>query len=654
MTLYKQLGSITALFLTLVLTTIMLLNFNSSQRFIQNQLHANAEDTAASLALALAGVADNTAQAEVAMKTMISAIFDRGFYESITLTHSSGKIVHKDKTALILKEVPSWFISMITLQAPSAQSEINQGWETYGHVSVTSHVGHGYIQLWDVFIDLLQTFLLLSIVFLTLLALLIKIILRPLQSIESQAKAIQNHEFLIVEKIPFTTEFRHVVRAMNSMVGKVKEIFDKEAQSLEKYHELLYIDTQTSLYNRKYLLLKLSSFLDAQTQLSQGSFVLLSFNDLNLAKKQLGYQKFENLLKNFAKELQIFCEPLDDTIVARMNDNDFALLIPSQNLDNLKEKLSALLFTCAGLIKEHDLEKILYLSIGAVSYDPEGTQKNLFSKADLQLAKAKIKNESAIEFSTNDSESPTLFLGKEEWIAMLNSSLEENMLKLAAQKVLNIKETSSVLHHEVYLRMIEPNGTIHSAGHFLPMLINLQLTDEVDKHVINAALHHGAKDSALGIIAININADFLKNSENFSWLSKRLESFTKEFSTKIHFEASNFSVTKNIATFSAFSSMLKKLGLEFGIDNFSIGSDGLDFLTKIKPHYLKANKSFFLDLKSDKSKSANDSLSILAGSIGMRLIATNIESQKDVDDLTALDIEYLQGSFLDTPTIIGE
>lgn len=53
--------------------------------------------------------------------------------------------------------------------------------------------------------------------------------------------------------MPFTTEFRSATVAMNAMVSKVKDIFERENETLVKYQELLYKDAETKLYNRRYL-----------------------------------------------------------------------------------------------------------------------------------------------------------------------------------------------------------------------------------------------------------------------------------------------------------------------------------------------------------------------------------------------------------------
>ena len=48
---------------------------------------------------------------------------------------------------------------------------------------------------------------------------MLRLLLRPLKAIERQATAICNREFPLVDRRPFTTEFRRVVDAMNWIRG---------------------------------------------------------------------------------------------------------------------------------------------------------------------------------------------------------------------------------------------------------------------------------------------------------------------------------------------------------------------------------------------------------------------------------------------------
>jgi len=651
MTLFKQIAAIFAFSLLIILGTVMWLNFKTANDFVQGQLLSTAEDTATSLGLSLSPVADYDDTST--METMINAIFDRGYYESITLIDLDGNVLLEKKQPVVVKDIPAWFIDFIALQTPLATTQISTGWTMFGELSVRAHPGHAYMQLWQTLIEIGKSFAMLSVAILALLYFLLKIILRALVRVEEQALAINENDFIVQDKIPFTTEFKNVVIAMNSMIVKVKEIFDKEAESLRKYHEVLYTDGVTKLYNRRYLLIKLSNYQNAHSEVSQGSFMMLSFNGIDEAKKILGFVKLEELLKNIASILKTETQTLHDSVVARMNNSDFAILIPSYGINDTKENFKFILDKTVESFNKSELDSnVSYISIGAVGYTPDDTTKTLFSKADFTLASAKVKRGHAIEYGKSDESS--LVLGKEEWVKMISASMDENMLKVAVQPVVTIDDDSEIYHDEVYLRLVDEKDKIYNAGYFMPMLINLNLTDDVDRHVVELAMHHLKKMKEIKSLAINIAASFISNASNMHWLREKLYSFSSESNVILCFESSNFAILKNLDIFTELAKMVQARGYKFGIDNFSSDSSDMSYLQKIKPNYIKADKSYLIDLQySDDGGMSNEALFILTKSLNIDIIATAVETQDQKEKLKKMEILYFQGSLVAEPKILG-
>ena len=235
MTLFKQIASIFSIFIILIIGSVMYLNFNSANQFIQNQLYTTAEDTATSLGLSLSMNIPQNDEDISTMETMVNAIFDRGYYESITLIDMEGNTLIENKNIFKVKNVPDWFLNNVKLKVSTAQTQISSGWIPYGTLSVKLHTGHAYIQLWNIFIEILTTFAFLVSLVLLILYFVLTFILKSLKGVEKQAMAITNNDFIIQEDEPFTTEFKNVVKGMNKMVVKVKAIFEHEELMVQKY-----------------------------------------------------------------------------------------------------------------------------------------------------------------------------------------------------------------------------------------------------------------------------------------------------------------------------------------------------------------------------------------------------------------------------------
>ncbi|MDD5052926.1 MAG: LapD/MoxY N-terminal periplasmic domain-containing protein [Sulfuricurvum sp.] len=646
MSLFKQLVVMLSLFLGVILVSVMILNFKSATEFVQNQLYTDAKNTAHSLGLSLSKVADTSDTSS--MEAMINAIYDSGYYERIGLIDIDGKDVYVRETDVKVSDVPAWFIKMVPIHSVSAKSDIMIGWNRFGTLDVSGHTGNAYRQLYSTLIDLVKTFFIIGIVVFTFLYLLLSLSLKSLKRIREQANAIIDNEFIIENKIPFTTEFRSVTVAMNAMVAKVKDIFDRENETLRRYHELLYKDSETALHNRRYLTAKLPDYLQSDASLSSGVFVLVSLDEIDRFKREKGYEQYNILISSIAKEINAKLGAFPNVLIARLNESDFFIAIPSSEQAAVIHQVEIFMIQIRQVMDRMDKELTGYLIVGCGigNYSESDTLKSLFSRADHAVTQAKLSGNFKIDI--NDNSDNTLVLGREEWRHELLQSLEESRIILAFQSVVEQhSDTLNVIHEEIFLRLLDKEGTIHTAGYFIPIATSLGLIDTLDRYMIEKVLRHIREHNPITPLAINLSGDFVKKYANIQWLRVQLEAFHRQNDLVLWFEVSNTIAIHELEAVSAISAMVKMFGYHFGIDHFTIPETGAYYLQAIRPDYVKANSAYLQDMLFDKDTGkSRESFNNVIRSLGIFIIAINIEDAKDIDHLKALGIERFQGSHI--------
>jgi len=645
MSLFKQMVIMLSLLLMAVLASVMFLNFKNATEFVQNQLYNDARNTAHSLGLSLSKVADPNDSST--METMINAIFDSGYYEHIVLTDISGKVIYQRETELKVVDVPHWFIHNVPIEHASAKSDIMIGWSRFGTLEVSGHTGNAYRQLYLTLIDLIQTFTMIGLSVFSILYLLLKLSLQSLVRIKEQAKAIIDNEFIIQEKMPFTTEFRSVTLAMNAMVAKVKDIFERENETLQRYHELLYKDPETKLHNRRYLTAKLPDYLQGDTSLSSGVYVMFSFNEIERFKKELGYERYSKFSNLFTQELNSHLARLHNILLARLNESDYFAVIPSLDIEDVQDKVESIMMKIQTEMDEISSDLREYFVAGATIglYNSKDTLKSIFSKADYGITQAKERKNFTIDISKNTDDSPVF--GRDEWREEILKSLEESRMVLAFQSVVNWKGTApEVLHEEIFLRLLDREGTIHSAGYFIPVATSLGLVDTLDRYMISKVFDYVRNNRPSTPMALNLSADFVKKFENISWLENELASIN-DFALPLWFEVSNAIALHEIEAVRTLSSIVKKQGHRFGIDHFAFPEGGAGYLQAIRPDYLKSNGGYLKDMLYDKETGkARESLYNLLKSLGIMLVAIMIEEKEELEDLKKLGISHFQGTHI--------
>lgn len=646
MSLFKQLSIMLTLFLGIILASVMILNFKTATEFVQNQLYTDAKNTSHSLGLSLSKVADPDDTST--MDTMINAIFDSGYYELISLKDVDGKVLYERKTDVVVSDVPSWFISTVPVQSSTASSDIMMGWSRFGTLEVRGHTGNAYRQLYSTLIELVKTFLILGVIVFAFLYLLLSLSLKSLKRIGDQAKGIIKNQFIFEDKIPFTTEFRSVTVAMNAMVGKVKDIFEREDETLKRYHELLYKDAETKLYNRRYLVAKLPDYLQTDTLFSAGVYALFSFDELDRLKKELGYESYRSLISTFSNSLNDEFSSDPYTLIARLNESDFFVVIPSKESSEIitrLEKIMTLLHQ--EIIRENEsVEEYLGVGCSVGNYTENDTLKSLFSRADYSVTQAKLRQNFSIDINVEGKDS--LVLGREEWRNELLLSLEESRMLLAFQSVVNVHDgKTDVLHEEIFLRLLDKEGTIHSAGYFIPIATSLGLIDMLDRYMITQVLKYLKEQNQTTSMAVNLSGDFVKKYANIEWLKIQLELFSRTNRTQLWFEVSNSVALSELEAVQSLCKTVKHLGHRFGIDHFVLPESGALYLQAIDPDYVKSNAGYLQDMMLDsETGNTRESLNNLVKSLGISIVAIMIENSEQMAALKNLGITRFQGSFV--------
>lgn len=635
-----------SLFLGVILVSVMVLNFRSATEFAQNQLYTDAKNTAHSLGLSLSKVSDVSDTSS--METMINAIYDSGYYQQIRLADVEGKEVYLRTTDMQVHDVPQWFIKMVPIQTASATSDIMVGWSRFGTLEVTSHTGNAYRQLYGTLIDLSKTFVLIAIVVFLTLYLLLSMSLKSLKRIKKQAKAIIDNEFIIESKIPFTTEFRSVTTAMNAMVEKVKDIFERENETLRRYHELLYKDSETKLHNRRYLTAKLPDYLQSDASLSSGVYVMVSLNEIDRFKREKGYERYLVLVNTIAEILTTQLGSFRHVLVSRLNESDFFVVLPSLEIDAITSQIDEITAKMTDAIDQADehLHEYMVIGCGIGQYSENDSLKSLFSRADHAVTQAKLCGRFVVD--VNKESDSSLVLGREEWREELLKSLNESRMLLAFQSAVEQRgDQLSVIHEEIFLRLLDQEGTIHSAGYFIPVATSLGLIDTLDRYMIEKVFKHIQEHNPLTPLALNLSGDFVKKYANIQWLREQLESFHRTNDLKLWFEVSNTTALHDLEAVATISAMVKMHGYRFGIDHFAIPEAGAHYLQAIRPDYVKSNCAYLLDMMVDHSTGkSRESFNNIIRSLGISIVAINIEDAEDVERLKNLGIDQFQGSFI--------
>ena len=652
MTLYRQLAlTIISLFTACFLVTVSI-STDNLRSFLGEQLEAHAQDTATSLGLSLSPYMQSRDVA--VMNSMVDAIFDRGYYQTIRVVPANGKPLIERSNTVTNTGVPSWFTDYIDLELPVAEAMVMSGWKPAATVFVASHPGHAYQELWKNSKDTLLLFLLTAITAIVLGMLAVHLLLRPLKRVEEQAGAICRKTFMVQERLPRTRELRRIVEAMNRLARKIDEIFTEQSSLTEQLREQAYKDPVTGLGNRRYFEHQFQTMLESREASSAGTLILLELYNLAHINTTAGYQAGDILLHRTAELIQTRLAGFRKVLSSRVTGAGFVIVV--EHIDGGEaDQLASLL--SRDLLQLH-VEKLVadrnIASIGACMWNSGDSMSDVLAEADKALRTAQAIGENAWYRYKQPVEEQTPIQGAAQWQGYLKQLITTASASLCAQSVLEFSGTQEkLLHREVFLRLPDKDGNFMTAGDFMPMAERTGVAIELDKLAMGKLLDYlSANPGDTRRYAINLSATSLHDMVLVEWLCQRIQANPVD-GRRIVFDLPEYAVLRNIQTTRTVVDRLARLGCDCGIDHVGRGFNSFGYLRSVKVKYLKIDGSYTrsINLEAD-NRFFIKALADTAHSVDIQVFAESVETEEELATIRLLNVDGAQGYLIGRPEFL--
>ncbi|TCS71922.1 diguanylate cyclase/phosphodiesterase [Sulfuritortus calidifontis] len=645
MTLRRQLFFGLSIVFLLICGSLLLVTVNATRDYLEQQLASHAQDTATALTRVLgeAMAKDDRVLAE----TQIAAVFDRGYFQQIAILSTGGaRLVGRELPARI-EGVPAWFTTLFPLKTPAGEAFLTAGWRQIGKIIVVSQPTIAYQHLWQNTVGMFWWIF--GIYLLTLLAtrILLRVILEPLLNIERTALAIGQKRFERIGDIPKARELQRVVVAMNDLSQRVAAILDEETARAERYRKEAYEDEVTHLDNRRSFYLRLSQVLQADYGYAGGVLIMLHLDGLDQYNTEYSYPRGDSLLAVIAHAAR---EALGEraAIMARMGGSTFAFLcldldkVECEALNKaLQEKVNAV------LVHSEAFHHVFY-SIGVAYFHSGEAHSQILGRADLAMETARQSGQNMVRVLGDDLPVATS-MGSYSWRMIIQSALEEERWVLLAQPVVNLADRSP-MHHEVVARLLDAQGNLIPAAHFLPMAQRHQFMVRIDRALVTLTLGLLANaESDMGRLAVNVSAQGVADDDFLGWLSNQLRQLGPQ-AHRLAFEMTEFACTRDKEATQRFISLLREHGAQFGIDHFGLDPQSPNALRQFPPDYLKLDGGLVRELPhNEDSRMVLKAIVHLARSLDATVIAQHVEDEELVATLKENQVDGAQGYYFGKP-----
>lgn len=437
---------------------------------------------------------------------------------------------------------------------------------------------------------------------------------------------------------------------ITGLTGVVYDITEKKRVEDEIRH-IAFFDTLTDLPNRQLFFNQMGEAI-ARAKRNSTSFGLL-FIDLDNFKNindTLGHSTGDLLLKEVTKRLTENLRPYD--IVSRLGGDEFTTIVTDMSeqfdTDTVAERIAELLsdpFYLCG----HEL--CVSCSIGISIFPDDGADaETLLQNADVAMYYAKSMGRNNYQHFTqemNRQAKEQLILGGE-----LRRALQNDEFMLHYQPQVEAR-TGEIIGHEALIRWNHPERGLIMPSDFIPIAEESGIVIAIDEWVLQRACEETRKLHESGFnslaLAVNLSALHFKEKNIVETVSRVLEK-TGFSSGYLELEITEGVLMDDVETSLQLINELKSLGIKISMDDFGTGYSSLSYLKRFPIDKLKIDRSFIQEIATNESDGAiTRTIISMAFNLNMNVIAEGVETQEQLEFLSAEGCNQIQGYYFSKP-----
>jgi diguanylate cyclase (GGDEF)-like protein len=229
------------------------------------------------------------------------------------------------------------------------------------------------------------------------------------------------------------------------------------------------------------------------------------------------------------------------------------------------------------------------------------------------------------------------------------SALNDNRLLLAYQPIIRAADRT-IAKYEALLRMKRSDGSIATAGYFVPAAEQLGIVGLIDRRAVEMAV---ATLRANPGVKLGVNVSGTAAGNAF-WLQSFVDFVraNKDVAARLNVELTETAALDHFEENAQFVSQLRELGCAVSIDDFGAGYTSFRNLQMMHVDMVKIDGAFVKGLSASPDNQVFvRTLVGLAKSFNLKTVAEWVESEEDAQLLQSMGVDYFQGFFFGQPEL---
>ncbi|MCA1753547.1 MAG: EAL domain-containing protein [Spirochaeta sp.] len=208
-------------------------------------------------------------------------------------------------------------------------------------------------------------------------------------------------------------------------------------------------------------------------------------------------------------------------------------------------------------------------------------------------------------------------------------------------------QTGTIVKYEALIRMVSPDGTVHSPAEFLHVAKNSRYYQDITRIVFEksiAAFRDRTED-----INVNLSVLDIHNEDTRAFLM-RLLADNPEVAKRLTIEIVEEEGAEHYETVKEFISDVRAFGVKIAIDDFGSGYSNFQRIIDLNIDYLKIDGSLVRHMcENPIFENLVRVIKSFASFSGIPVVAEFVETEEMISTLAEIGIEYAQGYYVGKP-----
>lgn len=437
----------------------------------------------------------------------------------------------------------------------------------------------------------------------------------------------------------------------------VQDLTEQQRQA-EQLAFLAQRDVITGLLNRAEFERRMGRRLaEAADSDTPHALLYIDIDQFKVINDTMGHAAGDALIGQLAKIIEVKLEAA--VIVGRLGGDEFGALFADHTEDEVLDICEDLMQTVRNFLftwREHSYD--VAISIGVTAFLPEHeSPASELAKADVACHMAKSEGRDRVHVYRDSDVSLIRRHGEMHLVSTISQALTSGRFRLYSQPIMPLTGADKRTHFEILVRMLDEHGELVAPDEFIPAAERYILMPSVDRWIIQQLFstqaprmrtwHREAPGEFM--YAVNLSGTSISDEGFLPYLKRQFDVHDVPPAC-ICFEVTETAAMRDLGQARSFIDTLAALGCSFALDDFGSGLSSYGYLRDLPVQYLKIDGSFVRNMESDPVNYALvASINQVAHVLGLKTIAEWAESETVINQLRALNVDYVQGFAIGTP-----